>query len=229
MEFAPLVAWLVASLRVLPSALLVPVGGAGAWSLPLRVAVALTLAAGALVSPVQIDTAPWPLLCARELTAGCALALVLATPFLALDHAAALLSAGDVRAEPAGRLVRWAGAAAFLAARGHHGVLRVLAASWELVPPGAPRRDGAWVDACIRATGDALAGGLVVASAGLVALAVVELSIALLNRLGAPFSREASAPLRGLAVAAAVAVSLRVCVEVAIELAVRALSLARAL
>jgi flagellar biosynthesis protein FliR len=229
MDAAPLVAWLLASLRVLPSALLVPVGGVGAWSLPLRVVMALALAAGAFASPAPIDGAPWPLLCARELAAGGVLALVFATPMLALDHAAALLSASDARAEPAGRLVRWAGAAAFLAARGHHGALRVLASSWELVPPGAPRRDGAWVDACVRATGDALAGGLVIASAGLVALAVVELSTALVSRLASPFSRDASAPLRGLAVVAAVAVSLRVCVEVVIELAGRAMSLARAL
>lgn len=229
MEFAPLVAWLLASLRVLPTAMLVPVAGAGAWALPLRVVVALAVAAGALASPTRIDAAPWPLLCARELTAGVALALVLATPFLALDHAASLLAVGDARAEPAGRLVRWAGAAAFLLARGHHGALRVLASSWELVPPGAARRDGAWVDACVRATGDALAGGLVIASAGLVALAVVELSSAFVRRLGAPFARDAVAPLRGLAMVAAVAVSLRVCVEVVIDLAGRALSLARAL
>ena len=109
------------------------------------------------------------------------------------------------------------------------GALRVLASSWELVPPGALRRDGAWVDACVRATGDGLAGGLVIASAGLVALAVVELSTALVSRLASPFSRDASAPLRGLAVVAAVAVSLRVCVEVVIELAGRAMSVTRAL
>ena len=229
MEITPLVAWLLASLRVLPSALLVPVGGAGAWSLPLRVVVALTLAAGTLASPAPIDTTLWPLLCAREITAGVALALVLATPFLALDHAAALLTASDGRAEPAGRLVRWAGAAGVLARRGAHRALRVLASSWELVPPGAPRRDGAWVEACVRATGDALAGGLVIASAGLVALAALELSAALVSSLASPFSRDATVPLRGLAALAAVAVSLRVCVEVAIELAGRALSLARAL
>lgn len=229
MTSVSLVAWLLASLRVLPTVMLVPVGGAGAWSLPLRVVVALALAAGALASPAPLDAAPWALLCARELTAGVALALVLALPFLALDHAAALLAVSDARAEPLGRLVRWAGAAGFLVARGHHGALRVLASSWELVPPGAPHRDGAWVEACVRATGDALAGGLVIASAGLVALAVLELTMALLNRLAAPFSREATASLRGLAAVAAVAVALRLCVEVAIELAGRALTLSRAL
>ncbi len=222
----PWLSWGLAALRILPAVTLVPVAGVGRWSWPLRAVVALVLAAGALAAPAPV-AAPWPLLVARELTAGVGLAIVLALPFMALDHAASLLSAGGAHGDALGSLARWTGAAAFLAARGHHGALRVLAASWDALPPGAPVRTGAWVDAVARATADGLAGGLVIASSGVVALAALELSLALVARLSSSASA-LTAPLRGVAVMAAVAVAIRVGVEVALELSSRALVLARA-
>ncbi|MFO0647827.1 MAG: flagellar biosynthetic protein FliR [Polyangiales bacterium] len=223
---SPWIAWSVATLRVLPALMLIPVAGVGRWSWPLRVVVALVLAAGALAAPSPV-AAPWPLLVARELTAGVGLALVLALPFMALDHAASLIAAGGEHGEALGTLARWTGAAAFLAARGHHGALRVLASSWDVLPPGAPARSGVWVEVVARATGDALAGALVIASSGVVALAALELSLALVARLSSSAGSVAS-QVRGVAVMAAVAVAIRVSVEVALTLSARAFELARA-
>lgn len=221
----PLAAWALAAVRVLPSAALVPLGALGRWSWPLRAVIALVLASATLVSAPAIG-APWPLALARELTAGVTLAVVLALPFMALDHAASILDVSVERGDAPGTLARWTGAAAFLVARGHHGALRVLAASWEVIPPGGAARDGAWLDAAIRATGDALAGGLVIASSGVIALAALELSLGLVARLS-PGARDVAPHLRGVVVMAAVAVSIRVGVEVTMELVARAFSLAR--
>lgn len=221
----PLVAWALAAVRVLPSVALVPVGALGRWSWPLRVVIALMLASATLVTAPAIG-APWPLAIARELTAGVSIAIVLALPFMALDHAATILDVSVERGDAIGTLARWTGAVAFLAARGHHGALRVLAASWEVLPPGGATREGAWLDAVIRATGDALAGGLVIASSGVIALAALEFSLALVARLSSSAHHYVS-HLRGVIVMAAVAVSIRVGVEVTMELAARAFSLAR--
>lgn len=222
-------AWLLGLLRVAPCVALLPGLGADARTLPLRASVALVLAMGLAVVPARAPDGPWMLAGARELAIGGALALVLALPFVALDHAGRLWTAHDAHAEPLARMLPWAGVAAFVGARGHHGALRALAASWEALPVGASRPPGALVEVCARATGDALAGALVVATSGLVALAATELLTALVARVAAPFSREAAAPLRAAVRLAVAAVALRACVEVALDLAARSLALARAM
>ncbi len=84
-----------------------------------------------------------------------------------------------------------------------------------------------WVEVVARATGDALAGALVIASSGVVALAALELSLALVARLSSSANPVVS-QVRGVAVMAAVAVAIRVSVEVALALSARAFELARA-
>jgi flagellar biosynthesis protein FliR len=222
----PWITWGLAALRVLPTLAMVPLAGLGRVSWPLRAVVALVLAAGGLASPPASSTAQWMILVAHELTAGIGLAVVLALPFMALDHAASWLSSIDDHHDALGTLARWTGVAAFLSARGHHGVLRVLAASWEALPPGASAREGAWVEAAVRATGDALAGALVIASSGVVALAALELSVALVARLSSR-AFGVSPHLRGAVLTAAFAVALRVSVEVVLELSSRSVALVR--
>jgi type III secretory pathway component EscT len=204
------VAWLLATLRVLPAVVLLPTFMAGAALWPLRVATAGVLALGVSVTAVthvpSLGALPHAIV--RELLLGTSLALWLALPFVALDHAARLWNASGAQVLP------WAGAAAFLAVGGHHGALRTLAATYTVSSSvGSFER-------ALRATAEALAGGLVIASAVLVAQATIELLAALVSRIAWPVSREAISvvltPLR-LVVAA---IALRACAEIAMTLAV---------
>ncbi|MFO0604154.1 MAG: flagellar biosynthetic protein FliR [Polyangiales bacterium] len=218
---------LLASLRVAPAVALLPLSGLGPLAWPSRVAVAVALAAGVAAAPDAPWVAAWWGPCARELLVGGALALVLALPWMALEQGASLLSAQGDALEPAGRAARWAGAVTFVAARGHHGALRALAASWVAVPPGgAPASGEPWLSAALDATAEALAGALVVASSGLLGVAAAELVVALAGRFGGVATREAAGSARAIAGVAAVAIGLRAAAEVAVALGQRAHALA---
>ena len=215
------------ALRVGPSVMLLPLSGLGPASWPARVALSLCLAAGALASPAAPWSPAWWLPCARELLVGTVLALVLALPWMALEHASSMLSLHGAAMAVAGRVTAWAGALTFVAARGHHGALRVLAASWAVLPPG-----GAWptgdasLRAAVEATAEALAGGLLVASSGLLAVVAAELVAALVARFSWPVTREGAGGLRALVGIGVVALGLRAAAEVAVALGQRSHAIA---
>jgi len=221
--------WAVAlgALRVGPSVMLLPLSGLGPASWPARVAVSVALTAGALASPAAPWTAAWWLPCARELLVGGVLALVLALPWMALEHASSMLSLHGAAMAVAGRVTAWAGAITFVAARGHHGALRVLAASWAVLPPGGALPTGdAWLRAAVAATGEALTGGLLVASSGLLAVVAAELVAALVARFSWPVTREAGGGVRALVGVGVVALGLRAAAEVAVALGQRSHAIA---
>ena len=119
------------------------------------------------------------------------------------------------------------GALTFVAARGHHGALRVLAASWAVVPPGGALPTGdAWLRAAVEATGEALVGGLLVASSGLLAVVAAELVAALVARFSWPVTREGAGAVRALVGVGAVALGLRAAAEVAVALGQRSHAIA---
>ena len=178
---------LLGALRVAPTVSLLPLGALGATAWPLRLALVLSLAAGVLAAPEAAWSAAWWVPCGRELVAGGVLALALALPWMALSHGASLLAASGAAPGAAGRAAQWAGALTFVAARGHHGVLRALWASWEALPPGASAGD-AWLRPALDATAEALAGGLAFASSGLLAALAADLVIALTGRFAWPAS-----------------------------------------
>ncbi len=210
------------TLRVAPAVMLLPMSGLGPASWPARVAVSLALAAGVMAAPAVPWAAAWWVPCARELLVGAALALVLALPWMALEHASSLLSQHGAGMDVAGRLTAWVGAITFVAARGHHGALRVLSASWAALLPGGalPTGDG-WLRAVLTATGEALTGGLLVASSGLLAVVAAELVTALTARFAWPVTREATGGVRALVGVGAVALGLRAAAEVAVALGQR--------
>lgn len=211
------------ALRVLPSVLLLPLAR-GAWSLPMRVSLAFVLTLGLGVTSAPVTPVWWPLAAARELAVGVSLAVVLAAPFMALEQSVPVVSDG-ASSDALGRTVQAASAAVFVAVRGHHGALRVLAASWRAVPVGAPWRDALAASSAIEATGSALAGAVVIAAAALSARTLTLLFAALAGRLAQGRAVDDGAT-RSLAVIAATALGLRVAVEVTLDLARRTWALA---
>lgn len=216
-------AWLVAWLRVAPTVALLPWWGARGLHPWLRVAVACVLAAGVLpaagVSPRALDA--WLVVAAlRELTLGVALAVVLAAPFVALRQAGALI---DVTRDVEGglaELLHALGAAVFLAAGAHRGVLRALAATWVVAPvdvdPRAPWPLDAWVDRAARATADVLLATVSIASSALLASLACELALAMVAR--AVPGRDVAAlarPVRALVPLAALALTLALAADAA--------------
>ncbi|MEZ4408170.1 MAG: flagellar biosynthetic protein FliR [Polyangiales bacterium] len=178
----------LAALRLAPTLTLVPLFGGRALSLPLRLAVALTAALALTAAPaVNVPTglALW-VVASRELTVGVALALCLAAPFFALRQAGALLDANPRDGDgPVATLYEGAAAATLLGAGAHRAILRALADSWELLPAGAV---DAWetsrlVELSARWTARALAAGVALAGAGMLAALTVELLRAATRRL----------------------------------------------
>lgn len=216
---------LLGALRVGPTVLLLPLGGLGVTAWPVRLALALTLTAGVLAAPEAPWVATWWVPCARELLAGAVLALALALPWMALSHGASLLGAPAASPGSAGPAAQWAGALAFVAARGHHGALRALGASWESLPPGAAAGAG-WLRPALDATAEALAGGLLVASSGLLAALAAEAVMGLAGRFAWPPTPAGRDSARGLAGVAATALALRAIAELTWTLGQRARELA---
>jgi type III secretory pathway component EscT len=201
-------------LRVLPSVFLLPLSGLGVLSWPLRVAVAMALTAGVLATPEVRWASPWWCHCARELLVGSTLALLLVLPWMALEQGAAIVASQGQVFDPVAAVTRWLGIVAFVAAGGHYGALRVLAASWHIVPAGSFSGTSArWLHALLDATGEALAGSLLMASSGLLALVVAEFSAALARRVAWPVSREDTDTMRVLSTLAATALGARAIAE----------------
>jgi flagellar biosynthesis protein FliR len=214
----------IALLRVLPCLALVPLR-AGALTWGIRVVIAATLVVAIGIAPGTSSEVPLLLAAVRELTAGVSLALVLALPLLALRQASSLLCTADPNQKPVARFVNTAGILVFLSAKGHHGVLLALAASWRVFPYGQPLPETS-LATCVLATAESLAGAMLIASSGFLALIALELSTMLVSHFAWPLTRSAVAPLRMLVVTATVTITLHVSAEVTLDMARRAFSLA---
>lgn len=192
------------TVRVLALLYLVPPLGARSVPTPVRVAIALVLAA--LLHPIVSAAAPVPIgalalvaLVAKEALVGASLGLVVALAFAALDMAGRLVDAtrGSTLAEvidpmtgewtsPLAELHVQIGLLTFLAIGGPRLLLVALAQSYEMVPltsfPGAQAGLAPLAFGVARLSADAIAVGLLLAAPALVALYVSEVALALLGR-----------------------------------------------
>jgi type III secretory pathway component EscT len=240
------------SLRIVPLTLTLPFLGGQALPAQARLPVLLALAVGAApavldAAPVTLDLATLLLAVAREVTVGVVLALVVGTPFFALEHGGRLLDAArganvaeviapetGARTSPLAELMRWTFAVVFLAAGGLRAVVRVVASSFAAVPPDPaarlPLATAQLVDVAARWTADALAAGLTLVGAGLLALVAAEAALGMALRLSPPLAQSNIAlPVRALAPLAALAVTVVVWTGAARDLARDALGAASAL
>lgn len=236
----------LASLRLTPCLMLLPFLGGRSLPAQTRFAITLVLALG--VSPSLLHTAPtvtsvdaWLLVSAlRELSVGVVLALVLATPWFALEHAGRVLdiargaNAAEViapdsgaRVSPLSELLRMTAVVVFLGAGGHRAVIRAIAASFVAVPLRAQpsvEGTGRLVELAARATQASLTAALSLASAGLLALVAMELVLAVSARLSAPLGQaNLAVPLKALGPIAALALTAGLWTGAARELGANAL------
>ncbi|MBL8679240.1 MAG: flagellar biosynthetic protein FliR [Myxococcales bacterium] len=252
--FAAIVAMLVpvalATVRLVPVTMMLPLFGGRALPTAARTPILAVLVVGA--SPSLLDLrAPAALgvglvlAALRELFLGLLLAIVLSTPFFAAEHAGRILDQargagssevntldGSGRATPLSELFRWTFGAAFVAAGGLRAVVQALAASFARFPvdpsPSALPSMGAMLDRATRYSAEAIASGLTLASAGLLALVAAETAVAIASRVAAPWAQSNVAiPARALAVLVAIALALRTLAESGLALARRALEAAQ--
>ncbi len=221
---------------------MLPSLGARTLSAPLRIAVALTLGVGILpsvLSPSAAPAAPWFLVTLlRELTLGTTLALVISTPFIALDHAGRLLDrargappstalslATSTPGTPLSMLMQSLGAVVFVSAGGHRGVLQALSASFLVVPPGAWVARDHLMQLAARWTAESLSAALTLGSAAWLALLSTEAVIALAVRLSPSLPvGTLSVPIRLLVPLAALGASVGLWADATRDLAARALA-----
>ncbi len=194
----------LATLRLTPVALALPLLGGRAMPNAARVPVLAVLACGAApwIATARVELpSPSVLLSSalREVSLGVVLALVLATPFFAVEHAGRWLDQarggsnaelasldGASRASPLSELLRWAWGAAFLAAGGLRAVILTVSASfarWPPDPSNTARPTAVGFELAARWTAETLSSGLALASAGLFALVAVELTLGVAARV----------------------------------------------
>jgi len=242
---AVLVALGLATLRLAPLGMALPVFASRMLPTVARVPVLAVLAIGCapaiLYAPVEALGAQFLVVAAlREIALGVVLALVIATPFFALEQGGRLLDtarganiaeviAPDTgeRASPLSELLRWTYAAVFLGSGGLRATMRVFAASYETVPPTA--RIATWLDTrmladtAARWSADALAASVTLVSAGLLATVVTEFVLAVaLRQLPSAIQGAVALPVRALVPLAALAVSVGIWTGATQELARRA-------
>lgn len=260
-ELAPsAVTWIVgtiarlalASLRLFPLTLALPFLGGRALPAQSRIPVLFVLAIGALPA-VFSPVAPAPLgaglvlAASREASLGIALALVLGTPFFALENGGRLLdtargaNAAEVtapdtgaRTSPLAELLRWTFGVVFLAAGGFRAVVRVVAMSFAAFPPDTvihtPLDMPRIVEVTARLTADSLAAGVTLIAAGLFALFAVELVFAIAARASPPIAQgQLALPVRALVPLAVLAMAVSLWTDGARELAGGALNTAASL
>ncbi len=192
------------AVRVLSLLTFVPVFGVRSIPTPVRIALAVLLAAvlyPAVSGGAEIPAGAVALvaLAAKEALVGAVLGFVVALAFAALDMAGRLVDAtrGSTLAEvidplsgertsPLGELHVQVGLLVFLAIGGHRALILGLAGSYETIPlaafPGASSGLAPLASGAIRLTADALLVGLLLAAPALVALWVSEIALGLLGR-----------------------------------------------
>lgn len=211
LALASLLGLMLPALRVVPLLWLVTRALA-----PLRagllIAVALAVAVGlrAGARPVTVDA--WLLVAAlRELAVGVGLAVVLGSPLLALSVAGAWIDRPWADgASPIARLLTLVGASTLLASGAHRGLLRALAATYDVMSVSARGATAAtvWPEA-LRALAGALSAASALAASALLAVVAMEFTVALAGRVGRPLeASELRVPLREVVTLGVVAVTL---------------------
>ena len=211
LALASLLGLLLPALRVVPLLWLLSRALA-----PLRagllIAVALALAVGlrAGAGPVVVDG--WLLVGAlRELAVGVGLAVVLGSPLLALSVAGGWIDRPwSDGASPIARMLTLVGGSTLLASGAHRGLLRALAASYDVMPVSARGRSSVtvWPEA-LRALAGALSAAATLAVSALLAVVAMELTVALAGRVGRPLeASELRGPTREVVTLGVVALTL---------------------
>lgn len=191
-------------------------------ALGLGACIVLADPASASATVLVLDPAWLAMAALREAFIGLSLAFGLVVAFAAFSLGGRLLDyqvgfgmadlvdpASNSRAPLFGFLLQLTGAAVFFALDGHHGVLRALAASWSLLPPGAPD----WGIEPLRLMGGfagAFAFGLAVVAPVVALLALLDAGLAVLSRALPQMNMlMMSMGLKALAAVAALALSMR--------------------
>jgi flagellar biosynthetic protein FliR len=190
--------------RVLALLTFVPVFGVRSIPAPVRIALAVLLAAvlyPAVADGTAVAASPVALvaLAAKEALVGAVLGFVVALAFAALDMAGRLVDAtrgstlaevidplSDERTSPLAQLHVQVGLLVFLAIGGHRALILGLAGSYDSVPlaafPGASAGLAPLAAGAIRLSADALSVALLLAAPALVALWVSEVALGLAGR-----------------------------------------------
>ncbi|MDP3274382.1 MAG: flagellar biosynthetic protein FliR [Deltaproteobacteria bacterium] len=244
-----LVPWLLATLRLLPVTLLLPVFGGRTLPSNARIPLIAVLAWGltAGVRPSHVGPVGWSLMSAsiREVSIGLLIALVLSTPFFAIEQAGRLIDTlrgsstelttldGQGRASALSELLRWTFVAVFLGSGGLRAVLAVLAQSfvrWPLDAVAEFAVSPSQLGVVARFSAESLAATLTLASLGVMSLLAVEVAFALAARLSPALGQGGAAlPAKLLAPLAALWLGLDLVLSGALSLTRHALSAAAGL
>ena len=246
---APLV---LATLRLLPVTMTLPLFGGRAMPTTAKTPILAVLALGA--APSIIDqrgpaalTAALVLAALRELWLGILLSLVVSAPFFAVEHAGRVLdqargsSSSDLaspdgmgRGTPLSELFRWSFGAAFVASGGLRALIECVAHSFVRYPVDPALSTLAPLDAMVRTAtrwaADSLSAGLSLAGSGLLALFAAEASIAVASRVAPPVAQSnIAAPARAIVALFVIAITVHAMSDAGLSLARSALEAARAL
>jgi type III secretory pathway component EscT len=241
----------LATLRLAPATIMLPLFGGRALPTSARAPILAVLALGA--APQLLDarapsviTAGLALAALRELWLGLLLALVLATPFFALEYAGRLIDQarggssselqsadGQTRGTPLSELLRWSWGAAFVASGGLRAVILAVSASFARWPvePSIHELPALRVplDTAVRWTAESLSAGLSLGAAGLLALVAAEATVAVASRVAPALAQSGIAvPARTLAALGALALALHALSDAGLALARRAFEAASA-
>jgi type III secretory pathway component EscT len=226
----------LAVLRLFPLALALPFLG-GRW-LPTwaRIPVLLALAVGAWPALLQPPTEPvtvqlqFVLLAAvREISLGLALALIVAVPFFALEHAGRILDSlrgfqhTETEVSPLANLLRWTFGLTFLSAGGLRSIVRLIAGSYGAFPPSITSSSipdlARLSDAAAHWTAISLSASVTLVSAAWIALLASEMVLALTVRMAPALSGASMAlPFRVLVPLAVIALGVGVWTGASAEL-----------
>ena len=193
---AVLIPVLLATIRLIPLTLMVPLFGGRALPsnvrMPLLAVLVVGLVPSILQQPSLVTLNASLLLCAlREASIGLVIALVLSAPFLAVEYAGrwidqsrgssssdALSLDGQSRGGPMSELLRWTWGCVFLASGGFRGLLLSIAHSFSVWPVdlNAARStpNNQWIELSARWTGDTLGVSVALAASALLALVATE-------------------------------------------------------
>jgi type III secretory pathway component EscT len=242
----------LATIRLVPATLMLPLFGGRAMPNNAKMPMLAVLALGA--APSLLDqrapaalSAALVLAALREIWLGILLALVISTPFFAVEHAGRVLDQargagsselasadGASRGTPLSELFRWTFGATFVAAGGLRALLSCVAESFARHPvepaPSAIAPMRASVELATRWAAESLSAGLSLAGAGLLALFAAESTIAVASRVAPPIAQSnIAAPARALVVLLVLALVIHGMSDAGLALARRALEAARAL
>ncbi len=193
---AVLIPVMLATIRLIPLTLMVPLFGGRALPsnvrMPLLVVLVVGLVPSILQQPSIIRLNASLLLCAlREASIGVVIALVLSAPFLAVEYAGrwidqsrgssssdALSLDGQSRGGPMSELLRWTWGCVFLASGGFRALLLSIAHSFSVWPvdlnASHPALSQQWIELSARWSSDTLGVGVALAASALLALVATE-------------------------------------------------------